>query len=90
MTDPWKNIRERVESVSDGGDFGPGEAVDDLLSVLADADALQQALHDIAHGMVPPEFLTGIENETKESFQTRLATWSQKRAREALANLKGE
>ena len=68
----------------------PVRAAKHLRELLADADALQQALYDIAHGMVPREFLTDIENETKESFQTRLATWSQKRAKEALANLKGE
>ena len=86
MNDPWEDIRVRNGWVTNR-DFRGGE---DRERLLADADALQQALYDIAHGMVPPEFLTGIENETKESFQTRLATWSQKRAKEALANLKGE
>jgi hypothetical protein len=49
---------------------------------------LRRAAEDIAHGMVPPEFLIGIENESKESFQTRFATWLQRRAREALELIK--
>ena len=46
---------------------------------------LVEALEKIEGGLVPPDFLKNIENETKASFQERLNEWLQKTAREALS-----
>jgi hypothetical protein len=56
-----------------------------LLAAEARIWVLEEALTDVANGNVPKGFLNNIETESKASFQERLATWLQQRARRALA-----
>jgi hypothetical protein len=56
-----------------------------LCPLHAQAEALLEALKDIAKGMAPPEVMRYLELESPEQFRGRMWGWSEKRAEAAIA-----
>lgn len=90
---PWSNWDGRSNEFGRYDDegykkLGNCELADDsafLCRAVNSYEAVREALEDIAKGMVPPEVSKHLETDTPAEFRSRMWTWSQKRARVALA-----